>query len=150
VFGALIVEDIVAILLLVLLTSVAATQTLSGTELFFSSLKLGFFLILWFLLGIYLLPIFLQKIRKYLSDETRLVVSIGLCLMMVMIATKVGFSPALGAFVMGSILAETREGHRIEQVLLPVRDLFAAVFFVSVGMLIDPAVLKEYFWVIML
>ena len=150
VFGVLIVEDLAAILLLVLLSSVAATQTLSGSELIVSSLRLGFFLVLWFILGTYLLPILLQKIRQYLSDETMLVVSIGLCLMMVIIATKVGFSPALGAFVMGSLLAETREGRRVEHLLVPVRDLFAAVFFVSVGMLIDPKVLSEYFWVILL
>lgn len=150
VFGVLIVEDLIAILLLVLLSSVAVTQSLSGGELAFSSLKLAFFLVLWFLLGIYLLPVLLQKFREYLSDETTLIVSTGLCLMMVIIASHVGFSPALGAFVMGSILAETREGHRIEHLILPVKDLFSAVFFVSVGMLIDPKVLVDYFWVILL
>ncbi len=150
VFGVLIVEDLVAILLLVLLSSVAVTQTFSGAELISSSLRLGFFMVLWFVLGIYLLPYFLYRAKKYLSDETMLVVSIGLCLVMVMVATKVGFSPALGAFVMGSILAETREGHRIEKLIMPVRDLFAAVFFVSVGMLLDPKVLQEHFWVIIL
>lgn len=150
VFGILIVEDLIAILLLVLLTSVAATQSLSGTELTMSSLKLGFFLVLWFLLGIYLLPIFLRKFRDLMSGETLLIVSIGLCLMMVTIASSVGFSPALGAFVMGSILAETPKGQRIEQLIHPVKDLFSAVFFVSVGMLIKPAILHEYFDVIML
>lgn len=150
VFGVLIVEDLVAILLLVLLTSVAVSQTLSGHELAFSSLKLAFFLTLWFVLGIYLLPIFLKRVRDYLTDETRLIVSIGLCLMMVLIGVKVGFSPALGAFVMGSLLAETREGHRIEELLVPVKNLFSAVFFVSVGMLIDPKILYEYFGVIVL
>ncbi|MGE0763380.1 MAG: cation:proton antiporter [Bdellovibrionales bacterium] len=150
VFGVLIVEDLAAILLLVLLSSMAVTQTLSGGELALSSLRFGFFMVLWFVMGIYLLPIIFEKIRKYLSDETMLVVSIGLCLLMVIIATKVGFSPALGAFVMGSLLAETREGHRIEHLMVPVRDLFAAVFFVSVGMLLNPQVLVEYFWVILL
>ncbi len=149
VFGVLIVEDLIAILLLVLLSSVAVSQSLAGGELFFSSLRLGFFLVLWFVLGIYLLPAFLHRFREYLSDETTLVVSIGLCLMMVVIASQVGFSPALGAFVMGSILAETRQGHRIEKLLLPVKDLFSAVFFVSVGMLIDPRVIQEYFGVIL-
>ncbi len=148
VFGVLIVEDLIAILLLVLLSSVAATQSLSGTALLGSSLRLSFFLILWFLLGIYLLPTLFDKIRKALSDETTLIISIGLCLMMVIIATGVGFSPALGAFVMGSILAETREGHRIERVILSVKDLFSAVFFVSVGMMIDPAIMREHFGVI--
>lgn len=150
VFGVLVVEDLIAILLLVLLSSVAATQTLSGVELAISSLRLGFFLVLWFLLGIYLLPIFLKKTRDLLSNETLLVVSIGLCLMMVVIATKAGFSPALGAFVMGSILAETPKGHQIERLILPVKDLFSAVFFVSVGMLINPHVLVEYWDVILL
>lgn len=150
VFGILIVEDLLAILLLVLLSTVAATQSLSGMAMVESAVKLGFFLILWFLVGIYLIPIFLHRVRKMLDDETTLVVSIGLCLAMVVIATKAGFSPALGAFVMGSILAETREGKRIEHLLLPVKDLFAAVFFVSVGMLIDPNVLINHFWTILL
>lgn len=150
VFGVLIVEDLIAILLLVLLSSVAVTQSLSGTELAYSSLRLGFFLVLWFLMGIYLLPVFLKKIKNYLSDETILVVSIGLCLMMVIVASRVGFSPALGAFVMGSILAETREGHRIEKIILPVKDLFSAVFFVSVGMLLNFTFLTQYFKEILL
>lgn len=144
VFGILIVEDIVAILLLVLLSTVAISQTLSGMELLVSSARLGFFLILWFVLGIYLLPSFMNRIRPMLNDETVLVVSLGLCLLMVIIATQVGFSPALGAFIMGSLLAETREGERIEKLIHPVRDLFAAVFFVSVGMLIKPEILIEY------
>ena len=150
VFGVLIVEDLIAILLLVLLSSVAVTQSLSGGELAFSSLRLVFFLVLWFLLGIYVLPVILRKFRSMMSNETLLVVSIGLCLMMVIVANHTGFSPALGAFVMGSILAETRDGHRIEHLLLPVKDLFSAVFFVSVGMLIDPNVLTEYFWIILM
>jgi len=150
VFGALIIEDLIAILLMVLLSSVAVTQSLSGVALFNSSLRLGFFLVLWFLLGIYLLPILLRKLKRFLSDETTLIVAIGLCLSMVIIANGVGFSPALGAFVMGSLLGETREGHRIEHLILPVKDLFSAVFFVSVGMLIDPSVLSEYFGVILI
>lgn len=144
VFGVLIVEDLVAILLMVLLTTVAVTQTLSGRELFASAIQLGFFMVLWFLLGLYFLPIFFRRIHHLLSDETVVVISVGLCLLMVIIATELGFSPALGAFVMGSLLAETREAHRITQLIFPVRDLFAAVFFVSVGMLIDPNVLIQY------
>jgi len=150
VFGVLIVEDLIAILLLVLLTSVAVTQSLSGAEFIFSALRLLFFLIIWFLLGIYLLPILLNKYRDLLSDETMLIVSIGLCLMMVIIATQVGFSPALGAFVMGSILAETPKGRRIEHLILPVKDLFSAIFFVSVGMLINPKILFDQFGIIIL
>lgn len=146
VFGVLVFEDLVAILLLVLLSTVAVTQTLSGTELLGSSLKLTFFLLLWFLVGIYLLPPFLDRIRNVLTDETAVVVAIGLCLLMVMIATGVGFSPALGAFVMGSLIAETREAKRIDHLLHPVRDLFAAVFFVSVGMLLKPDVLVSHWF----
>ena len=150
VFGVLIVEDLIAILLLVILSSLAVTASMSGGDLLSSSVRLGFFMALWFLLGIYILPVFLKKIQIFLSDETMLIVSIGLCLMMVIVATHAGFSPALGAFVMGSLLAETREGHRIEHLLIPVRDLFAAVFFVSVGMMIDPKILSEYFGIIVL
>lgn len=150
VFGVLIVEDLFAILLLVLLSTVAATQSVSGQEMIGAVLKLGFFLCVWFLVGIYLLPPIFKKLKDYLTDETRLIVSIGLCLMMVMLATKVGFSPALGAFVMGLLLAETNEGRRIEHILIPVRDLFAAVFFVSVGMLIDPKMIWEHFPIIIL
>lgn len=150
VFGVLIVEDLFAILLLVLLSTVAATQSVSGQEMIGAVLKLGFFLGLWCLIGIYLLPPTFKKLKNYLTDETTLIVSIGLCLMMVMLATKVGFSPALGAFVMGLLLAETSEGRRIEHILVPVRDLFAAVFFVSVGMLIDPKMIIEHFPIIIL
>lgn len=144
VFGVLIVEDLVAVLLLVLLSTVAATQTLSGTALLTSSVQLAFFLVIWFLVGIYLLPGLFNRLKPWLSDETTLIISIGLCLFMVIIATQVGFSPALGAFVMGSLLAETREGHRIEKLLIPVKDLFSAVFFISVGMMIDPAILRDH------
>jgi CPA2 family monovalent cation:H+ antiporter-2 len=144
VFGVLVVEDLLAVLLLMVLSTLAATATFSGEDILISVFKLGFFLSLWFLVGIYLLPVILKKIKGMLNNETILIVSIGLCLMMVMIATKVGFSPALGAFVMGSLLAETSEGQRIEKVLHPVRDLFAAVFFVSVGMLINPPLLLEH------
>ncbi|MDR1491695.1 MAG: cation:proton antiporter [Planctomycetaceae bacterium] len=148
VFGILIVEDLIAILLLVILTSVSVTQSLSGTELLLSSLKLAFFLILWFIMGIFLLPIFLRYCRNLLSDEILLLVSIGLCFMMVIVANHTGFSAALGAFVMGSILAETSKRNRIEHLILPVKDLFSAVFFVSVGMMIEPVILKEHWNVI--
>lgn len=150
VFGVLIVEDLIAILLLVLLSSVAATQTLEGSELMASSLRLGFFMVLWFLMGTYLVPTLFRKLRKQLSDEGVMILSIALCLVMVVVASQTGFSPALGAFVMGSILAGTSEGHRIEKVTLPVKDLFSAVFFVSVGMMLDLKVLVEHYPVIVL
>ncbi|MEN0057248.1 MAG: cation:proton antiporter [Bdellovibrio sp.] len=143
VFGILVVEDIVAILLLVLLAAIAGSGDFSGLQLAFSGLRLLFFVALWFVVGIFLIPIFLRKIRKLLEDETTLLVAIGLCFLMVMIAAHVGFSPALGAFVMGSLLAETPEGHKMEHLLQPVKNLFAAVFFVSVGMMIDPKVLID-------
>lgn len=144
VFGVLIVEDLVAILLMVILSTVAVTRQFSGFEMGFSALKLTFFLTLWFVLGIFLLPSFLKRMRSHLQSETLLIVSIGLCFLMVVIATHTGFSPALGAFVMGSILAETIEAERIEHLIHPVKDLFAAIFFVSVGMMIDPNVLIQY------
>ncbi len=149
VFGALIVEDLAAILLLVILTSISISQTFEGTQLLWSATRLGFFLTLWFLGGILLVPWFLRKVRPMLNDETMLIASLGLCLTMVLLATHSGFSPALGAFVMGSILAETPDGERIEHVLRPVRDLFAAIFFVSVGMLLDLKILSENAWPIL-
>ena len=144
VFGVLIVEDLLAVLLLVLLSSVAVSQTLGGSELMISGVRLGFFLVLWFSLGIYLLPSLLGRMRVHLSNETTLIVAVGLCLMMVVVASEAGLSPALGAFVMGSLFAETREGRHIEKLIHPVKDLFSAIFFVSVGMLINPHLLWEY------
>jgi monovalent cation:H+ antiporter-2, CPA2 family len=144
VFGVLIVEDLFAVLLMVLLSTVAIGQSFSGMEMVGAGLKLLFFLILWFSLGIFLLPTLLMRVRPLMKAETLLVVSVALCLIMVVVATHAGFSPALGAFVMGSILAETSEGEKIQHLIRPVKDLFAAVFFVSVGMLIDPQVLLEY------
>ena len=144
VFGVLIVEDLVAILLLVLLSTLAVSQQFAGSEMLISILKLAFFLVLWFLGGIFLIPTFLKATRKLMNDETMLVVSLALCLVMVLLAVKVGFSPALGAFIMGSILAETTQAEKIEHLTKSVKDLFAAVFFVSVGMLIDPKILVDY------
>jgi CPA2 family monovalent cation:H+ antiporter-2 len=150
VFGVLIVEDLVAILLLVLLSTLAVSQQFSGAEMLTSVLKLGFFLVLWFVGGIFLIPTFLKRTRNLMNDETLLIVSIALCLLMVVLATTVGFSPALGAFIMGSILAETAQGEKIEHLVKSVKDLFAAIFFVSVGMLINPALIMEYIGPILL
>jgi CPA2 family monovalent cation:H+ antiporter-2 len=144
VFGALIVEDLVAILLLVLLSTLAVSQQFSGAEMLTSVLKLGFFLVLWFVAGIFLIPTFLKRTRTLMNDETLLIVSLALCLLMVVLATNVGFSPALGAFIMGSILAETAQGEKIEHLIKSVKDLFGAVFFVSVGMLINPQLILEH------
>lgn len=144
VFGVLIVEDIVVILLLVLLPTIAISQQFHGTELIGTLLKLGFFLLLWFLLGIFLLPTFLKKAAKLLDQEMTLLLSIGLCLVMVVVATEVGFTAELGAFVMGSIFAETTSSDKVEHILHSVKDLFGAVFFVSVGMMIDLNTIWDY------
>lgn len=144
VLGVLVIEDLAAVLLLVLLSTVAVSRQFAGWEMLMSVVKLLFFLILWFVSGIYLLPTILKRTRKWMTDETMLIVSTGLCLLMVVLATHAGFSSALGAFIMGSILAETEQGERIEKLISPLKDLFGAVFFVSVGMLINPKVLLQY------
>jgi CPA2 family monovalent cation:H+ antiporter-2 len=144
VIGSLIVQDIVAILMMVLLSTVAVSQKFSGTELIMSVLKLVFFLTAWFIGGIFFIPSMLKKAKDLLTDEMLLIISLALCLMMVILASNVGFSPALGAFIMGSIIAETTQAEHIEHLVKPVKDLFGAIFFVSVGMLIDPVMLYEH------
>lgn len=144
VLGVLIVQDLVAILLLVMLSTFSVTQQFAGSELLMQVLKLLFFLTLWFLAGIFFVPTFLKRTKNLLNDETMLILSVALCLVMVMLAVKVGFSAALGAFIMGSILAETTQAERIEHLVQSVKNLFAAVFFISVGMMIDPTVLQEF------
>ena len=144
VIGALIVQDIIAILLMVLLSTIAVSENFSGGELIQSILKLVFFLVLWFLSGIFIIPTVLKKAKHLLTDEMLLIISIALCLLMVILAANVGFSPALGAFIMGSIIAETTQAEHIEHLVKPVKDLFGAVFFVSVGMLIDTHTLVEH------
>ena len=144
VLGILVVEDLVAIVLLVLLSTVAVSQQFAGGEMLGSVLKLVFFLIAWFVTGIFFIPTLLRKTRKLMNEETLLITAVGLCLLMVVLATQAGFSPALGAFIMGSILAETTQAEKIEHLVKPVKELFGAVFFISVGMLIDPAMLVKY------
>ncbi|MBA0885484.1 cation:proton antiporter domain-containing protein [Flavobacterium undicola] len=144
VIGSLIVQDIIAILMMVLLSTVAVSQQFSGSELLLSVLKLVFFLIAWFVGGIFFIPTLLKKTKHLLTDEMMLILSLALCLMMVILASNAGFSPALGAFIMGSIIAETTQAEHIEHLVKPVKDLFGAVFFVSVGMLINPHTLYEY------
>lgn len=144
VLGILVVEDLVGVVMMVVLSTLAASSQFEGTALLGSLMKLVSFLVFWSVLGIYLLPTLLNKIKRFVSDEILLVVSLGLCLLMVMIAVRAGFSSALGAFVMGSLLAETSESERISRVVQPVKDLFAAIFFVSVGMMIDPEVIADY------
>ncbi len=144
VFGVLIVEDIVVILLMVLLSTMAVTQQIEGGDIVYTILKLLFFLALWFIMGIFLLPTFLKKAKKWLDEENLLILSLGLCLGMVVLAVQVGFSAELGAFIMGSIFAETTSAEKVEHLIKPIKDLFGAVFFVSVGMLIDPAMIIEH------
>ena len=144
VLSILIIEDILAIVLMVLLSTVAVSKNFEGGEMVFSIGKLVFFLTLWFVVGIYLIPIFLKRSKKWVSNETMLILSLAMCFGMVVLAAKVGFSPAFGAFIMGSILAETVEAENIEKLVAPVKDLFGAIFFVSVGMMVDPAMIVEY------
>lgn len=149
IFGSLVVEDLIAVLLMVLLSTLAVSNKFAGGEMVWSLAKLAFFIILWFLVGIYAIPSLLKKTRKYLNDEILLIIAIGLCFGMVAIASAVGFSSALGAFVMGSILAETIEGEHIEHLVSGIKDLFGAIFFVSVGMMIDPAVIGAHWGIIL-
>lgn len=144
VMSILILEDILAVVLMVILSTAAVSSTFEGGELLLSIGKLVFFLVLWFVVGIYLIPLLLKKTKKLMNQETLLVVSLGLCFGMVVIAAKTGFSAAFGAFIMGSILAETVEAEHIEHLVKPVKDLFGAIFFVSVGMMVDPAMIGKY------
>lgn len=143
VVGILIFEDLAAVLLMVLLSTLAISREFQGVQLLEQMSRLVFFLCLWFMVGVFILPNFVKRIRLLLNPEAVLIISLGLCFLMVVLASKAGFSPALGAFVMGSLLAETSEGERIEHVVTSVKDLFSAIFFVSVGMLIDPKILVD-------
>lgn len=144
VLSILILEDILAIVLMVMLSTMAVRHNFEGTEMLESIAKLLFFLILWFVVGIYLIPEFLKRCRKFMGEETLLIVSLALCFGMVVLADHTGFSAAFGAFIMGSILAETIEAETIDRLVNPVKDLFGAIFFVSVGMMVDPAMIVEY------
>ena len=144
VLSILVLEDILAIVLMVILSTLAVSKNFEGGEMVYSIAKLVFFLVLWFVVGIYLIPLFLRRVRKLMSNETLLIVALAFCFGMVVLAAKVGFSPAFGAFVMGSILSETIDSEHIEHLVAPVKDLFGAIFFVSVGMMVDPAMIVEY------
>jgi len=140
----LIFEDIVAVVLLVLLSSIAVKNSFEGVELLKKVGVLAVTLVIWFVVGILVIPTLLRKVRPYLNDETLIILALGLCLGMVLTAEEAGFSSALGAFVMGMVLAETLEAHRIEHLMAPLKNVFAAIFFVSVGMMINPASLADY------
>ena len=144
VMSVLILEDILAIVMMVMLSAIAGGSTPDGGQMLGSVIKIAFFLVLWFIVGIFAIPLFLKSVRKLINSETLLIVSLGLCCGMAVLSTKVGFSSAFGAFVMGSILAETIEAEKIIKLVEPVKNLFGAIFFVSVGMLVDPKILVEY------
>ena len=144
VMSVLILEDILAIVMMVMLSAIASGNNPDSSQMLGSIAKIGFFLVLWLVVGIFAIPAFLRKVRSLVNAEVLLVVSLGLCCAMAVFSTKVGFSSAFGAFIMGSILAETIEAERIEKLVEPVKNLFGAIFFVSVGMLVDPVILVEY------
>lgn len=150
VFAVLIVEDLFAVVMMVILSSIAINNSVDGAEMIMSITKLVFFLVIWFLVGVFVLPSALNKVRKFLNNETLLIVSMGLCLAMAVFSVLCGFSLALGAFVMGSILAGTSYAEKIEHVTMPVKDLFGSVFFISVGMMVQPDVIVTYWWPILL
>lgn len=144
VMSVLILEDILAIVMMVMLSAIAGGNNPDGEQMIGSVIKITFFLVLWFIVGIFAIPLFLRSVRKLINNETLLIVALGLCCGMAVLSTKVGFSSAFGAFVMGSILAETIEAEKIIKLVEPVKNLFGAIFFVSVGMLVDPKILIEY------
>ncbi len=144
VMSVLILEDILAIVMMVMLAAIASGTGADGGQMLQSIIKIGFFLVLWFVVGIFAVPWFLRSVRKLVNNEVLLVVSLGLCCAMAVLSTQVGFSSAFGAFIMGSILAETIEAEKITRLVEPVKNLFGAIFFVSVGMLVDPNILVEY------
>ena len=143
VMSVLILEDILAIVMMVMLSAIAQGN-LEGSQMLESIMRIGFFLILWLVVGIFAVPLFLRSVRSLINAEVLLVVSLGLCCAMAVFSTQVGFSSAFGAFIMGSILAETVEAERIEKLVEPVKNLFGAIFFVSVGMMVEPKILVEY------
>jgi len=149
VIGELVVEDLEAVLLMVILSTLSLSKSFDGQELLLNVVKLVFFLLIWFIGGIFIVPSVLKSTRKFMSEETLTVFSVGLCFLMVVLANIAGFSSALGAFVMGSILAETIEADYIHKLITPIKNLFGAIFFVSVGMMVNPQILIDYWWQIL-
>ena len=144
VMSVLILEDILAIVMMVMLSAIASGNNPDGGQMLGAIVKIGFFLVLWLVVGIFAIPLFLRSVRRLINNEVLLIVSLGMCCAMAVFSTKVGFSSAFGAFIMGSILAETIEAEKIEHLVEPVKNLFGAIFFVSVGMLVDPQILMAY------
>lgn len=150
VFGALVFQDMIAVLLLVLLSTLAISDKFAGSEMILGLAKLAFFLLLWFIVGIYLIPTLLKKASAYLNDEILLIIALGMCFGMVTLANLAGFSSALGAFVIGSLLSETLQGEHIHKLTQSIKDMFSAIFFVSVGMMVDPQIIAQYWQIILL
>ena len=144
VFGTLVIEDIAGIFMMIILSTVSVSQNISGLALAGKLGMLVLYLALWLIFGIYLLPTFLSKASGIINDENLLLVSLGLCFAMVLLADALGFSSALGAFLAGSLIAGTVHAERVEHLISPVKDLFGAVFFLSVGMMIDPSMIVKY------
>ncbi|MBR4500070.1 MAG: cation:proton antiporter [Paludibacteraceae bacterium] len=140
----LILEDIIAVVLMVLLSNIATSNSFDAVVMLKTIGVLAATLVVWFVVGILVIPTIIRKARVYLNDETLVILALGLCMGMVLTAEEAGFSSALGAFVMGMVLAETLESHRIERLMTPLKNVFAAIFFVSVGMMINPGSLVEY------
>ncbi len=144
VLSVLIIEDILAIVLMVMLSTLAVSKEFEGSQMLQSILQLGLYLVLWFTVGLYFIPLALRKLKPLMNSETLLIISLALCFGMVVAASAAGFSAAFGAFVMGSILAETVEAEAIEHLVAPIKHLFGAIFFVSVGMMVDVNLIIEY------
>lgn len=150
IFGILIVEDLLAIMLLVGLSLMVATKNIFSMALLLAGIKLILVVGGWCIVGYFVVPPIFSRIKHYINDETLTIIAVALCLLLVWMAASFHYSTALGAFIMGSILAETAMGHRIEHLISPICNLFAAVFFVSIGMLIDPIVIYQHFALVLL
>lgn len=144
VFGTLVIEDIAGIFMMIILSTLSVSQSISGGALAMKLALLVLYLALWLILGIYLLPTLMNKATPLMNDETLLVSSLGICFGMVLLANALGFSSALGAFMAGSLLAGTVHAERVEHLTSGVKDLFGSVFFLSVGMMLDPAMIVKY------
>lgn len=146
IFGVLIVEDILGIAIVALLSGIAASGSVAAGEVFATLAKLLLFILVSLLVGLLLVPRVLAYVARFGSDETLLVAVLGLCFGFCLLVTKLGYSLVLGAFLIGAIMAESRQLAQIERLVEPVRYLFSAIFFVAIGLLIDPAVLREHAW----
>lgn len=142
--GTLVIEDIIAIFAMVILSTIAVSQSISGLALAERLGILLLYLALWLILGIYLVPTLMKKLVGLMNDEVLLIFSLALCLLMALLAEEIGLSTELGAFLAGSLLAGTVHAERVEHLITPCKNLFGAVFFVSVGFMVQPAMILKY------